>query len=98
MRVKKIRPKEHLSQSIVLDNQAATILECGQKRVFSKSKSRQASRSTKNTRFLTNRICSFESILYIYQSEGSIFRPKSVQLLYFLNELKFFQVGAENER
>jgi hypothetical protein len=35
---------------------------------------------------------SFEAILYIYQSNGEVLRPKAVPIQNFLQELNFFEI------
>ncbi|KAI6181901.1 hypothetical protein M3Y98_00879200 [Aphelenchoides besseyi] len=48
-----------------------------------------------NEYFMDRNRLSFEAILYIYQSNGETYRPKTVTIQNFLHELKFF--GFENE-
>lgn len=38
-------------------------------------------------------IFSFESILYIYQSNGTVKRPETVPIELFLKEMRFFEVN-----
>lgn len=64
----------------------------------SKEKREEHFDSSTNEYFFDRNRSTFEAILFFYQTNGNLVRPNGVPFILFIEELRFFQIGAEKVR